>query len=439
MIFLLQHVDQDWIEGELDSEKGIFPRTYVNIVVDCKTVNDNKPLVYLDSAATSQKPKSVLEAMRQHQERDNANVHRGAHSLSQRSTASYEAARAKVAAFINAASDREIVFTRGATEAINLVACTWGSSNLKEGDEVVLTVMEHHSNLVPWKLLAQRTGCVIRYAKLKEDTETLDLEHLRSLVVPGKTKLIACAHVSNTLGCVNDVAEISSVARAAGAKLLLDACQSVPHMPVDVQALGADFVVASGHKMCAPTGVGFLWAAYETLEAMPPWQGGGEMIDQVSLDDVSFAPPPGRFEAGTPAITQAIGLGAACDYLSSIGMEHVEAYEHELGAYLHEKLSAVDGVRVYGPPPAADGSGRAALCAFNVDGIHPSDLATLLDQEGIAIRAGHHCTQPLHAELGAPGSARASLYVYNTKDDIDKFCAELESTVAFFKMLEESD
>ena len=299
--------------------------------------------------------------------------------------------------------------------------------------------MEHHSNLVPWKLLAQRTGCVIRYAKLKEDTETLDLEHLRSLVVPGKTKLIACAHVSNTLGCVNDVAEISSVARAAGAKLLLDACQSVPHMPVDVQALGADFVVASGHKMCAPTGVGFLWAAYETLEAMPPWQGGGEMIDQVSLDDVSFAPPPGRFEAGTPAITQAIGLGAACDYLSSIGMEHVEAYEHELGAYLHEKLSAVDGVRVYGPPPAADGSGRAALCAFNVDGIHPSDLATLLDQEGIAIRAGHHCTQPLHAELGAPGSARASLYIYNTKDEIDKFCAELESTVAFFKMLEESD
>ena len=404
-----------------------------------QTVNDNKPLVYLDSAATSQKPKSVLEAMRQHQERDNANVHRGAHSLSQRSTASYEAARAKVAAFINAASDREIVFTRGATEAINLVACTWGSSNLKEGDEVVLTVMEHHSNLVPWKLLAQRTGCVIRYAKLKEDTETLDLEHLRSLVVPGKTKLIACAHVSNTLGCVNDVAEISSVARAAGAKLLLDACQSVPHMPVDVQALGADFVVASGHKMCAPTGVGFLWAAYETLEAMPPWQGGGEMIDQVSLDDVSFAPPPGRFEAGTPAITQAIGLGAACDYLSSIGMEHVEAYEHELGAYLHEKLSAVDGVRVYGPPPAADGSGRAALCAFNVDGIHPSDLATLLDQEGIAIRAGHHCTQPLHAELGAPGSARASLYIYNTKDEIDKFCAELESTVAFFKMLEESD
>lgn len=403
-----------------------------------QTVNDGKPLIYLDSAATSQKPHAVMEAMRLHQERDNANVHRGAHSLSRRSTESYEGARAKVATFINAKSDREIVFTRGATEAINLVAGTWGAANLGEGDEVVLTVMEHHSNLVPWKLLAQRTGCVLRYARLSPDDETLDMDHLRSLVQPGKTKLIACAHVSNTLGCVNPVEEISKVACEAGAKLLLDACQSVPHIPVDVQALGADFVVASGHKMCAPTGIGFLWAPYETLEGMPPWQGGGEMIDQVSLEDVSFAPPPGRFEAGTPAITQAIGLGAACDYLTQIGMANVERFENELGAYLHEKLSAVDGVRIYGPPPAADGTGRAALCAFNVEGIHPSDLATLLDQEGVAIRAGHHCTQPLHAELGVPGSARASLYIYNTKEDIDAFCDELSSTVAFFKMLEES-
>lgn len=404
-----------------------------------QTINDDKPLIYLDSAATSQKPQAVLEAMRMHQERDNANVHRGAHSLSRRSTESYEGARAKVAAFVNAKSDREIVFTRGATEAINLVAATWGAANLGKGDEVVLTVMEHHSNLVPWKLLAQRTGCVIRYARLSPDgAQTLDVDHLRSLVVAGKTKLIACAHVSNTLGCVNPVEEIAEIAKAAGAKLLLDACQSVPHMKVDVQTLGADFLVASGHKMCAPTGIGFLWAPYETLDAMPPWQGGGEMIDQVSLDDVSFAPPPGRFEAGTPAITQAIGLGAACDYLSAIGMDRVEEFEHELGAYLHHKLSQVDGVQIYGPPPNEDGTGRAALCAFNVDGIHPSDLATLLDQEGVAIRAGHHCTQPLHAELGVPGSARASLYIYNTKADVDALCDELSATVAFFKMLEES-
>ena len=398
-------------------------------------MGDAKPLVYLDSAATSQKPTAVINAMRSHEERDNANVHRGAHELSMRSTAAYEAARSKVAAFVGAADPREIVFTRGATEAINLVANSWGRSEaaaLAEGDEIVLTVMEHHSNLVPWQLLAKEKGLVLRYAQLRPDGRGLDMDHFASLVNE-RTRLIGVAHVSNTLGCVNPIGEIGEMARRVGARLLVDACQSVPHMPIDVATLGADFVVASGHKMCGPTGIGFLWSSYETLEALPPWQGGGEMIDQVSLSGVTFAPPPGRFEAGTPAITQAIGLGAACDYLTAKGMANVEAFEGEMGAYLYEKLSAVEGVTVYGPPPPEP---RAALCAFTVDGVHPSDLATFLDHEGIAIRAGHHCTQPLHAELGLPGTARASLYLYNTRAEVDAFVDELVATVELFKALE---
>lgn len=293
-------------------------------------VHDGVPLVYLDSAATSQKPAVVLEAMARHQERDNANVHRGAHALSVRSTDAYEAARDKVAAFVGAASRDEVVFTSGATEAINLVAQTWGRANLGEGDEVVLSVAEHHSNIVPWQLLAAERGVVLRYARLNA-TEQLDLPHLLTLLGP-RTKLVAVQHVSNVLGAVAPVGEIVAAAQGVGARVLLDACQSVPHMPVDVGRLGVDFLVASGHKMCGPTGVGFLWGRGEVLEGMPPWQGGGEMIDQVSVDGSTFLPPPARFEAGTPAITQAIGLGAACDYLRTLGMEAVEEYEHELGA-----------------------------------------------------------------------------------------------------------
>jgi len=295
--------------------------------------------------------------------------------------------------------------------------------------------MEHHSNIVPWQLLAESRGVVLKYARLHAENETLDMEHLESLVEPGKTKLVAVAHVSNTLGSTTDVQRVARLAKSAGAKVLVDACQSVPHMPVDVQSLGADFLVASGHKMLGPTGIGFLWAPYDVLAGMPPWQGGGEMIDEVTLKGTTFAPPPGRFEAGTPAITQAIGLGAACDYLSDLGMERVEAYERELGQRLYEKLSAIDGLRIYGPPPSVKG-GRAALCAFNIDGIHASDLATFLDTEGFAVRAGHHCTQPLHAELDAAGSARASLYIYNTPEEVDQFCAELESTVEMFRSME---
>jgi len=292
--------------------------------------------------------------------------------------------------------------------------------------------MEHHSNLVPWQLLARARGVELKYARLTPD-ETLDMEHLASLLTP-RTRLVALAHVSNTLGCVNPIAEVTKLAKQVGAAVMLDACQSVPHMPIDVATLGVDFLVASGHKMCGPTGIGFLWANSSTLNDMPPWQGGGEMIDQVSLEDVTFAAPPGRFEAGTPAITQAIGLGAACEYLTALGMESVASYEHELASYLHARLAAIDGVRIYGPPL---GQPRAALCSFNVDNIHAADLAAFLDQEGIAIRAGHHCTQPLHAQLGAAGSARASLYLYNTKDEVDALCAALQSTIELFRSLDE--
>jgi len=287
---------------------------------------------------------------------------------------------------------------------------------------------------VPWQLLAKRTGVVIKYAQL-DAHETLDVDHLRSLLTP-RTKLVSIAHVSNTLGCVNPAAEIAEMAHALGAVLMLDACQSVPHMPVDVDALGCDFLVASGHKMCGPTGIGFLWGRLELLEAMPPWQGGGEMIDTVTFDTVTFAPPPGKFEAGTPAITQAIGLGAACDYLTDIGMDKVETYEHELAVYLHQKLSTIPGIRIYGPDPAKTGKPRAALCAFNIEGLHAADLATFLDQEGIAIRAGHHCTQPLHSLLGAAGSARASLYIYNSRAEVDNLCEAITETVAMFAELD---
>lgn len=387
-----------------------------------------KPLVYLDNAATSQKPEAVLGALRGYYAEDNANVHRGVHYLAAKATTSYEAARGKVAAFVGAKSDREIVFARNATEALNLVAYSWGLENLGEGDEVVLSVLEHHANIVPWQLVAARTGAVLKFVGLTED-ERYDVDGLRGLVGP-RTKLIATAHVSNTLGCEAPVADIAQIARECGALFLLDACQSVPHMPVDVGALGCDFLVASSHKMCGPTGIGFLWARPEVLEAMPPWMGGGEMIQDVYLDHSTYAPPPMRFEAGTPAIGEAVGLGAACDYLTGLGMEEVHAFEREIGGYLYERLSAVDGVRVYGPKPE---QGRASLCAFNCEGLHANDISTLLDQAGVAVRSGHHCTQPLHRHLGIPASARASAYVYNTEHEVDVFVEALKDTVGFFK------
>lgn len=391
---------------------------------------DGNPLIYFDSAATSQKPTAVLDALRHYYERDNANVHRGAHALSARATRDFEAARDKVAQFVNAASRNEIVFTRNASEAINLVAQTWGSANIQAGDEIILSVMEHHSNLVPWQMLARRTGAVLKHVRLTED-EAFDLEHYRSLLTP-RTKLVAIAHVSNTLGCVNPVDAVIAAAHQQGAKVLLDACQSVPHLPVDVQALDCDWLVASGHKMCGPTGIGFLYGKLDLLEAMPPFLGGGEMIGEVTLDSFTTAELPHKFEAGTPAIGEVIALGAAVDYLSAIGMERIHAYEQELSAYLQARLAEIPHLRAYGPQ-----GDRAALVAFNVEGLHASDLATLLDRDGVAIRSGHHCTQPLHALLGASGSARASLYFYNTREEIDAFIAALQETIAFFREVRE--
>ena len=388
-----------------------------------------KPLVYLDNAATSQKPIVVLNALRHYYEYDNANVHRGVHTLSSRATDSYEGARDKVAAFVNAASRQEIVYTRNATEAINLVAYSWGST-LKSGDEIILSVMEHHSNLIPWQMLAQRTGAVLKFVGLT-DTEEFDLEQFKSLL-SDKTKIVSVVHVSNTLGCINPVKEICAEAHRYGAKVLVDACQSLPHMPIDVQAIDCDWLVGSGHKMCAPTGIGFLYGKLDLLRSMPPFLGGGEMIADVFLDHATYADLPHKFEAGTPAIAEAIGLGAAVDYLTNIGMDNIHAYEEELTAYLFHKLKEIPELHIYGPQPNEDGSGRAALAAFTAGEVHPHDLSTILDQAGIAIRAGHHCTQPLHRHLKAQSTARASLYFYNTREEIDVFIASLKEAVEFF-------
>jgi cysteine desulfurase/selenocysteine lyase len=389
-----------------------------------------EPLIYLDHAATSQKPRQVLEALQNYYAHDNANVHRGAHQLSARATEGFEAARAKAAAFIGAASPREIVFTRNASEAINLVARSWGEANLKPGDEILLTVMEHHSNLVPWQLLAARTGCVLRHAGLTETGE-LDLEDLRSQI-NGRTKLVSLVQVSNTLGCLNPIEAIAPLAHAAGALLLVDACQSLPHLPVDVAQLDCDFLVASSHKLCGPTGMGFLWAREALLEAMPPFLGGGEMIQDVYLDHSSWAELPHKFEAGTPAIGEAIGMGAALDYLQGLGVERIHAYEQQLTRLMFDRLGAIDGVRVLGPTPQQQPD-RGALAAFTVEGIHANDLAALLDSAGICIRSGHHCTQPLHRLYGIAGSARASLSFTTTVEEIDRFAEELAGTIAFLR------
>lgn len=394
-----------------------------------------KPLIYLDNAATSQKPVAVLDALRDYYERDNSNVHRGIHTLSVRATEGYEGARDKVAKFVNAASRQEIVFTRNASEAINLVAYSWGLSTLQQGDEIILSVMEHHSNIVPWQIVAQKTGAVLKYVELTE-TEEFDLAQFKS-IISNKTKLVSVVHVSNTLGCINPVEEIIAIAHPYGAKVLIDACQSAPHIPLDVQAMDCDWLVASGHKMCAPTGIGFLYGKLDLLLAMPPFLGGGEMIADVFLDYSTYAELPHKFEAGTPAIGEAIAIGAAIDYLTSVGMDNIHTYEEELTAYLFKQLGGIPNLRIYGPQPTADGKGRAALAAFTVEGLDASDLATMLDQEGIAIRSGHHCTQPLHRILGVSGTARASLYFYNTKEEIDGFIVGLKETIDFFRSVME--
>mmetsp|Transcript_22272 Transcript_22272/g.48401 ORF Transcript_22272/g.48401 Transcript_22272/m.48401 type:complete len:538 (-) Transcript_22272:202-1815(-) len=393
-----------------------------------------KQLIYLDSGATSQKPMQVIQDTAKYYEQTNSNVHRGAHTLSRMATAAFEDGRDTVASFINANSRNEIVFTSGATESINLVASSYCRAiKLKAGDEILLTEMEHHSNLVPWQIIAAETGAVLRFVKIDfEKTGCLDLNHMETLLNEN-TRIVSFQHVSNVMACINPVEEMVDMVRANAspdAVIILDACQSLPHMKVDVQNLGVDFLAASGHKMCGPTGIGFLWGREDLLNSMPPFMGGGEMIDQVTLEGSTFAPAPARFEAGTPPIAEVVGLASAIRYLDTkVGMDKVEAFEHEIATYLYDRLSEVNRVTILGPPKGVQ---RAALCAFYVDGVHPSDLSTFLDIEGVAIRAGHHCCQPLHQACGISHSARASLYIYNTKNDVDCFIEHLENTIKFF-------
>eukprot|EP00804_Cyclotella_cryptica_P029016 CCRYP_005220-RA/>CCRYP_005220-RA protein AED:0.00 eAED:0.00 QI:89/-1/1/1/-1/1/1/200/530 len=401
-------------------------------------------LVYLDSAATSQKPTAVTDALAAYYLKYNSNVHRGAHALSREATSLYEQARDKVASFVNAYSRNEVVFTRGATEAINLVAASLSCPSsfgkeqewmrLEEGDEIIITEAEHHSNIVPWQLAARKTGAILKYVPIRPDGQ-FDLTAFRDLLSP-KTKFVSIQHVSNVMGTINPISSIVELVRthaSPDAKIMLDACQSVPHSIVDVQSLNVDFLAASGHKMCGPTGIGFLWGRESLLNSMAPYMGGGEMIDEVYMTHSTYATSPARFEAGTPPIAQAVGLGSAIDYLNAIGMERIHEYEMELGQYLYRRLRQVPGVAVLGPPVGVE---RAALCAFVCDGVHPSDLSTFLDGEGVAIRAGHHCCQPLHRALGYSHSARASLYFYNTQEDVDEFIGALENTLKFFRSLE---
>jgi cysteine desulfurase/selenocysteine lyase len=391
---------------------------------------DGRPLIYLDHAATSQKPRQVLQALEQYYAADNANVHRGAHQLSARATESFEAARTVTAEFVRASSPREIVFTRNASEAINLVARSWGDANLRDGDEVLLTLMEHHSNLVPWQLLAQRTGCVLRHVGITETGE-LDLEDFRRKL-SDRTRLVSLVHISNALGCCNPLDQVIPAAHAAGALVLVDACQSLAHKPIDVAGLDVDFLVGSSHKLCGPTGMGFLWAREALLEAMPPFLGGGEMIQDVFLDHSTWAVLPHKFEAGTPAIGEAVGMGAAIRYLQAIGLEAIQAWEAQLTRHLFERLQAIEGVRVLGPTPEHQPD-RGALATFLVDGVHANDIAALMDASGICIRSGHHCCQPLHRHYGVTASARASLSFISTFDEIDRFSEELASTISFLR------
>ena len=386
-----------------------------------------KPLVYLDNAATSQKPSQVITALDHYYSADNANIHRGVHTLAEEATAAYEGARRKVGRFINAYSPREVVFVRNTTEAINLVALSWGRANLSEGDVIILSVMEHHSNLVPWQLLAQATGARLEFIGLDPQGRLIldDLDRLLDRF-GAHVKLVAVSGMSNVLGTINPVADVAARVHQAGALFLVDGAQSVPHLPVDVQAIGADFLAFSGHKMLGPTGIGVLWARKEILSAMPPFMGGGDMIKSVHLRESEWNDIPHKFEAGTPNIAHAIGLGAAVDYLNGLGMEKVHVYEQAIAAYALDRLASVPNLQIYGPPA----SERGGVITFNLmrDGellIHPHDLASILDREGIAIRAGHHCAQPLMEHYGVPATARASFYVYNTEGEVDKLVEAL--------------
>jgi cysteine desulfurase/selenocysteine lyase len=402
-----------------------------------RTVRGGQPLVYLDSANTSQKPRQVLDAMADFFERHNANIHRATHELGEEATEAYEGARIKVAGFIGARDETEVVFTKNISEAINLVAYSMGNASaggtgpgrfrLGPGDEIVITEMEHHSNIVPWQLLCQRTGATLRWFGVTADGR-LDVSAIDELINE-RTRLVALAHQSNVLGTINPVRMIADRAHAVGALVLADAAQSVPQMPVDVAALGADFLGFTAHKMCGPTGIGVLWGRRELLEEMPPFLGGGEMIETVFIDRSTFAPPPHKFEAGTMPIGQAVGLGAAVDYLTEVGREGIAAHEHELTAHALEALAGIEGLRILGPAEAVD---RGAAISFELGGVHPHDVAQVLDERGVAVRAGHHCAWPLHRAMGVQSSTRASFYLYNTHEEVDALAAGLREAQRFF-------
>ncbi|MCU1806866.1 cysteine desulfurase [Cytobacillus firmus] len=388
---------------------------------------NGKPLVYLDSAATSQKPVPVIEAIDKYYREYNSNVHRGVHTLGTRATDGYEGAREKVRKFINAKSTEEVIFTRGTTTSINTVAASYGRANLSEGDEIVISYMEHHSNIIPWQQVAKQTGATLKYLPLQEDG-TISLEDVRTTVT-ADTKIVSIMQVSNVLGVMNPIKEIAKIAHENGAIMVVDGAQSAPHMKIDVQDLDCDFLAFSGHKMCGPTGIGVLYGKKKHLEKMEPVEFGGEMIDFVGLYESTWKELPWKFEGGTPIIAGAIGLGASIDFLEQIGLDEIEAYEHKLAACAMEKMSAIDGMTIYGPKEA---SKRAGLVTFNIDDVHPHDVATVLDAEGIAVRAGHHCAQPLMKWLKVSATARASFYLYNTEEDIDKLVSGLVKTKEYF-------
>ncbi len=384
-----------------------------------------KRLSYLDSGASAQKPQAVLDAIMTGYRDEYANVHRGAYWLSERSTAQYEAARVGVAQFINASSEREIVFTKGATEAINLVAQSWGRAHLVAGDEIIISALEHHSNIVPWQMLRDEKGLVLKIAPIT-DEGGFDLEAFKGLL-SGRTKIVAMAHVSNVLGTVLPVTEIATLAHAVGAVVLVDGCQGIVHRPVDVQALGADFYAFSGHKLYGPTGIGVLWGRPALLEAMPPWQGGGDMISSVTYQHSEWAAVPAKFEAGTPPIVEAIGLGAAIAYLHTIDRVAALDHEHALYAYAAQRLAEIDGLTIHGTMP-----GKAGIMAFSMKSAHPHDIATVLDRKGVCIRAGHHCAQPLMERFGVPAMARASFGIYSNRADVDALIEGLQSVQSLF-------
>lgn len=387
----------------------------------------NVPLVYLDSAASSQKPTAVIEAMNKYYRGYNANVHRGIHRLSEDATNAYEGARERIAKFINAPDSAQTIYVRNATEAFNLVAATWGRANIGAGDEILITEMEHHANIVPWQILAQEKGAVVRYVPFHEDG-TLDLSNLDSLLTE-RTKIFSFTAVSNVFGTINPTKELIAAAHAVGAIAMVDAAQSVPHMAVDVQDLDCDFLAFSGHKMCGPTGIGILYGKRELLEAMPPYMGGGDMIRRVTLDGSTWNELPWKFEAGTPSIAEGIGLGAAVDYLTSVGMDKIHAHEQFITNYALEALSEIKGLNLIGPSARQKGG----VAAFTLKGVHPHDIAELVDKDGIAVRAGHHCAMPLHHKLKVPATARASFYLYNTTDEVDLLVKSLHKVKKIFR------